>query len=95
MVYKSFKNLIMKVLKYTFLTMLFGCVAASCNFLDKDPYQIPQSDYFNTAAEASSFLMSLSSPLGSPPRRAFRRKAPRGYPAERQRGVGDSEARRG
>ena len=39
--------------------------------------------------------MSLSSPLGSPPRRAFRRKVPRGYPAERQRGVGDSEARRG
>lgn len=64
MVYKSFKNLIMKALKYTFLTMLFGCVTASCNFLDKDPYQIPQSDYFNTAAEASSFLTGIYAELG-------------------------------
>ena len=54
----------MKALKYTIFTLLFGGVVTSCNFLDKEPYQIPQSDYFNTAAEASSFLTGIYAELG-------------------------------
>lgn len=45
----------MKALKYTIFTLLFGGALTSCNFLDKEPYQLTLSDYFNTADEANSF----------------------------------------
>ena len=46
----------MKALKYTIFTLLFGGALTSCNFLDKEPYQLTLSDYFNTTDEANSFL---------------------------------------
>ena len=49
----------MKALKYTIFTLLFGGALTSCNFLDKEPYQLTLSDYFNTADEANSFLTGI------------------------------------
>lgn len=54
----------MKALKYTILTLLFGGALTSCNFLDKEPYQLTLSDYFNTADEANSFLTGIYAELG-------------------------------
>lgn len=54
----------MKALKYTIFTLLFGGMVASCNFLDKDPYQLTLSDYFNTSEEANSFLTGIYAELG-------------------------------
>ena len=44
--------------------MLLGGALTSCNFLDKDPYQITLPNYFNTADEASSFLTGIYAELG-------------------------------
>lgn len=54
----------MKALKYTIFTLLFGGALTSCNFLDKEPYQLTLSDYFNTADEANSFLTGIYAELG-------------------------------
>lgn len=54
----------MKALKYTIFTLLFGGAMTSCNFLDKEPYQLTLSDYFNTADEANSFLTGIYAELG-------------------------------
>lgn len=54
----------MKALKYTIFTLLFGAALTSCNFLDKEPYQLTLSDYFNTADEANSFLTGIYAELG-------------------------------
>ena len=54
----------MKALKYTIFTLLFGSALTSCNFLDKEPYQLTLSDYFNTADEANSFLTGIYAELG-------------------------------
>lgn len=54
----------MKALKYTIFTLLLGGALTSCNFLDKDPYQITLPNYFNTADEASSFLTGIYAELG-------------------------------
>lgn len=53
----------MKALKYTIFTLLFGGALTSCNFLDKEPYQLTLSDYFNTADEANSFLTGIYAEL--------------------------------
>ena len=36
----------MKALNIRFLLLLFGGALTSCNFLDKEPYQLTLSDYF-------------------------------------------------
>ncbi|WP_298109203.1 RagB/SusD family nutrient uptake outer membrane protein [uncultured Bacteroides sp.] len=55
----------MKSLKTAIFTV-FTCLAvASCDFLEKEPYELTPETYFNNAAEASSFLTSVYAPLAS------------------------------
>lgn len=46
----------MKAIKIFILTLIAGLSVASCDFLDKDPYQITPGNYFKNAQEAESFL---------------------------------------
>ncbi len=55
----------MKSLK-TAIFIVFTCLAVtSCDFLEKEPYELTPENYFNNAAEASSFLTSVYAPLAS------------------------------
>lgn len=38
---------------------------SSCDFLDKEPYELSPENYFNSETEASSFLTSVYAPLAS------------------------------
>ena len=46
----------MKALKITIIALLAGFSMASCDFLDKEPTKLTPENYFNTPAEANSFL---------------------------------------
>ena len=54
----------MKAIKYTLVSMMLGGLAASCNFLDKEPYMVTVDTYFNTTEEASSFVTGVYAILG-------------------------------
>ena len=49
----------MKALKYTIFTLLFGGALTSCNFLDKEPYQLTLADDFNAADDANAFFTGI------------------------------------
>ena len=55
----------MKSLKIAILTLCAGLTLGSCDFLEKEPYELVPETYFNNAAEANSFLISVYSPLAS------------------------------
>ena len=55
----------MKSLKIAIFTLFAGFTLASCDFLDKEPYELVPESYFNTASEANSFLTSVYAPLAS------------------------------
>lgn len=54
----------MKALKYTILSLMFGGLVVSCDFLDKEPTKLTLDNYFTTADEASSFLTGIYAELG-------------------------------
>ncbi|MFT4223086.1 RagB/SusD family nutrient uptake outer membrane protein [Dysgonomonas sp.] len=52
----------MKTIKYIILSLL--CIGSvSCNFLDKEPYELTPETYFNNETELSSFLIGVYNPL--------------------------------
>lgn len=54
----------MKKIKYTFLSLIMASVVVSCNFLDKEPYEIVPENYFQNENEASSVLTGIYAILG-------------------------------
>ena len=60
------KNSIMKALKITIIALLAGFSMASCDFLDKEPTKLTPENYFNTPAEANSFLTGVYAILSQP-----------------------------
>ncbi|KAB5101253.1 RagB/SusD family nutrient uptake outer membrane protein, partial [Bacteroides thetaiotaomicron] len=56
----------MKALKITIIALLAGFSMASCDFLDKEPTKLPPENYFNTPAEANSFLTGIYAILSQP-----------------------------
>lgn len=55
----------MKSIKIALFTF-FACLSlASCDFLEKEPYELTPETYFNSAEEANSFLISVYAPLAS------------------------------
>lgn len=55
----------MKSLTTTIFSLLACLLVASCDFLEKEPFKLTPETYFNSAAEASSFLTSVYAPLAS------------------------------
>lgn len=55
----------MKSLKIAILTLCTGLTLTSCNFLEKEPYELVPENYFNNASEVNSFLTSIYAPLAS------------------------------
>ena len=55
----------MKSLKIAIFTLCAGFTLASCDFLEKEPYELVPESYFNNASEANSFLTSVYAPLAS------------------------------
>ena len=53
----------MKAIKIFILALIAGMSVASCDFLDKDPYQITPENYFKNAEEAASFLTGIYATL--------------------------------
>lgn len=52
----------MKTIKYIILSLL--CIGTlSCNFLDKEPYELTPETYFNNESELKTFLIGVYSPL--------------------------------
>lgn len=52
----------MKTIKYIILSLL--CIGAvSCNFLDKEPYELTPETYFNNETELNTFLIGVYNPL--------------------------------
>ena len=56
----------MKALKITIIALLAGFSMASCDFLDKEPTKLTPENYFNTPAEANSFLTGIYAILSQP-----------------------------
>lgn len=56
----------MKALKITIIALLAGFSMASCDFLDKEPTKLTPENYFNTPAEANSFLTGVYAILSQP-----------------------------
>lgn len=55
----------MKSLKIAILSLCAGLAMASCDFLEKEPYELVPETYFNNAAEAEDFLIGVYAPLAS------------------------------
>lgn len=53
----------MKTIKFSILSLLFVLGFASCDFLEKEPTELSPEVYFNSDAEAESFLIGVYSPL--------------------------------
>jgi len=52
----------MKTIKYIVILLL--CIGAvSCNFLDKEPYELTPETYFNNETELNNFLIGVYNPL--------------------------------
>ena len=51
----------MKALKITIIALLAGFSMVSCDFLDKEPTKLTPENYFNTPAEANSFVTICTS----------------------------------
>ena len=56
----------MKALKITIIALLAGFSMVSCDFLDKEPTKLTPENYFNTPAEANSFLTGIYAILSQP-----------------------------
>lgn len=54
----------MKYFRYILFAIFFGGIISSCNFLDKEPYELTPETYFNTAEEVNSFLTGIYAILG-------------------------------
>lgn len=54
----------MKAIKISILTLIVGLSFASCEFLEKEPYQITPGGYFKNTGEAESFLTGTYAILG-------------------------------
>ena len=54
----------MKKIKYTFLSLMMASALTSCNFLDKEPYEIVPENYFQNETEAGSVLTGIYAILG-------------------------------
>lgn len=54
----------MKIFKYTICTLILGAFVSSCDFLEKEPTKLTPEVYFNTSAEAESFLTGVYAILG-------------------------------
>lgn len=57
---------IMKMIKYTFLSLIAASVMSSCNFLEKEPYKITPENYFTNETETSNFLTGVYATIGQP-----------------------------
>ncbi len=53
----------MKSIKIAFLSFLACTAVTSCDFLEKEPYELVPETYFNSESEATSFLTSVYAPL--------------------------------
>lgn len=56
----------MKAIKISIIALLACISMASCEFLEKDPTKLTPENYFNTPAEASSFLTGIYAVLAQP-----------------------------
>lgn len=54
----------MRTIKIAFLSLLTACAMSSCEFLDKEPTKIIPENYFQTEAEARTFLTGIYANLG-------------------------------
>lgn len=55
----------MKSFKTAILSLLACLAVTSCDFLEKEPYELTPETYFNNEAEANSYLTSVYAPLAS------------------------------
>lgn len=55
----------MNYIKTAILSLFAGLALASCDFLEKEPFELTPETYFNNEAEANSFLISVYAPLAS------------------------------
>lgn len=55
----------MKSIKIALFSLLACTAMTSCDFLEKEPYELTPETYFNDESEVSSFLTSIYSPLAS------------------------------